>query len=199
MYFFILQGIRRIQIGYKLQEAAAHYQQEGLSRVYIVLAGTNTQRFINILEDMFGDLDLEDLDLEELETTEMKDHQAVAQAEEAFVSKEHGPIPADKVTRVVVRTTLVPTEFGIPKISVPELENIKIPSIANPAKKISRFYYNCKHCTKSSQNKASMMMHMRWCINIKLVCGCCGKEYDSADYMEKHINEAHGGDVDSKQ
>ena len=148
---------------------------------------------------MFGDLDLEDLDLEELETTMTKNlHQAVAQAEEASVSQEHGPIPADKVTRVEVRTTPVPIEFRIPKTSVPESENVKIPSIANPAKKISRFYYNCKHCTKSSQNKASMMTHMHQYINIKLVCGGCSKEYDSADYMEKHINEAHGGDIDSK-
>ena len=165
-----------------------------------MLAGTNTQKFINLLKDMFGDLDLEDLDPEELETTVMKDpHQAVAQAEEASVSKEHGPIPADKVTRIEVRTTLVPIEFRIPKITVPELENVKIPSVANPAKKISRFYYNCKHCTKSSQNKVSMMTHTCQCINIKLVCGGCSNEYDSADYMEKHINKAHRGDVNSKQ
>ena len=177
----------------------ACYQQEGFSRVHIVLAGTNTQKFINLLEDMFGDLDLEDLDPEELETTATKNLcQAVAQAEEASISQEHGPIPADKVTHVEVRTTSVPIEFGIPEISVPESENVKIPSVANPAKKISRFYYNCKHCTKSSQNKVSMLTHTRRCINIKLVCGGCSKEYDSADYMEKHINEAHGGDVDSK-
>ena len=178
----------------------ARYQQEGFSRVYIVLVGTNTQKIIDLLEDMFGNLDLEDLDPEELETTAMKDlHQAAAQAEEASVSREHGPIPADKVICVEVRTNPVPIEFRIPKISVPESENVKIPSVANPAKKISRFYYNYKHCTKSSQNKASMMIHTHQCINIKLVCGGCSKEYDSADYMEKHINEAHGGDIDSKQ
>ena len=73
---------------------AARYQQEGFSQVYIPLAGTNTQKFINLLEDMFGDLDLEDLDPEELETTATKTlHQAVAQAEEASISQEHGPIP----------------------------------------------------------------------------------------------------------
>ena len=145
---------------------------------------------------MFGDLDPEDLDPEELETSATKDlHQAVAQAEEAAVSQEHGPIPDDRVTRGIVRTTPVPIEFRIPEISVPESENVKIPSIANPAKKISRFYYNCKHCTKSSQNKA----HTHWCINIKLVCGGCDKEYDSANYMEKHINEIHGGDINFKQ
>ena len=110
---------------------------------------------------MFADLNLEDLDPEELETTTTKIlHQAVAQTEEASISQEHGPIPADKVTRIEVRTTLVPIEFGIPEASVLESENVKIPSIANLAKKISRFYYNCKHCTKSSQNKVSMMTHM---------------------------------------
>ena len=107
--------------------------------MYIALAGTNTQKFINLLVDMFGDLDLEDLDPEELETTATKNLcQAAAQAEEASVSQEHGPIPADKVTHIEVRTTPVPIEFGIPKISVPESENVKIPSIANPAKKIKQ-------------------------------------------------------------
>ena len=94
----------------------AHYQQEGFGWVYITLAGTNTQKFINLLEDMFGNLDLEDLDLEELETTATKTlHQAVAQAEEASISKEYGPIPADKVSPVEVRTNLVPVEFRIPR------------------------------------------------------------------------------------
>ena len=41
-----------------------------------------------------------------------------------------------------------------------------------------------------------MMMHTHCCINIKLVCGKCGKEYDSSVYIEKHIDEMHGGDID---
>ena len=111
---------------------------------------------------MFGNLDLEDLDPEELETTATKTLcQAVAQAEEASISQKHGPIPADKVTRIEVRTTPVPIEFGILEASVLESENVIIPSVANLAKKISRFYYNCKHCTKTSQNKVSMLTHMR--------------------------------------
>ena len=152
------------------------------------------------MEDLFGDLDPEDLDPEELETTATKElRQAAAQAEETAIATEHGTIPADKVTRVPVRSTPVPIEFGIPEISVPESESVKIPSASNPAKKLSRFYYSCKHCSKSAQNKASMMTHTRRCLNIKLVCGGCNKEYDSAEYMEKHINEAHDGDVDMGQ
>ena len=41
-----------------------------------------------------------------------------------------------------------------------------------------------------------MMMHTCHCINIKLVCGKCGKEYDSSEYIEKHIDKMHGGDID---
>ena len=146
---------------------------------------------------MFGDADIEDLDPENLETSKVKDLcQATSQVEEAAVSKEHGPIPSDGITQVTVRSTPVPLEFGIPKISVPLSENVKTPSTTNPAKRVTRFYYPCRHCTKSAQNKASMMMHTRCCINIKLVCGKCDKEYDSSEYIEKHIHEMHWGDTD---
>ena len=126
-------------------------------------------------------------------------HQEAGQAEEASVSKEHGAIPKDKITRIVVKTTPVPIKCGIPTISIPESENVKLPSATNPAKKITRFYYNCKHCTKSAQNKPSMMTHTRHCLNIKLICGGCGKEYDSSDAIEKHINEVHNGDIEMDQ
>ena len=86
-------------------------------------------------------------------------------------------------------------EFGIPEVSIPLSENVKIPSTTNPTKRITRFYYCCRHCAKSAQNKVSMMMHTCHCINIKLVCRKCGKEYDSSVYMEKHIDEVHGGDI----
>ena len=146
---------------------------------------------------MFGDTDIEDLDPEDLETSKVKDlHQATAQVEEASVSKEHGPIPSDGITRVTIRSTPMPLEFGILEISVPLLENVKIPSTTNPAKRITRIYYHCRHCTKSAQNKPTMMTHTRCCINIKLVCGKCGKEYNSSKYIEKHIDEMHGGDID---
>ena len=160
----------------------------------------NTQKFIDMLESMFGDVDLDDLDPQQLETDAMKNlHQQPGQAEEASMSKEHGAIPKDKITLIVVKTTLVPIECGIPAISIPESENVELPSATNPAKKITRFFYNCKHCTKSAQNKPSMMTHTRRCLNIKLICGGCGKEYDSSDAIKKHINEVQNGDVEVDQ
>ena len=50
---------------------------------------------------------------------------------------EHGPILTDKITHVMVISTPVPIEFGIPKASLPETEYIKMPSTKNPAKKVT--------------------------------------------------------------
>ena len=90
-----------------------------------------------MLESMFRDVDVDYLDPQQLETDVTKTlHHEAAQAEEASVSKEHGAIPKDKVTHIIVRTTPVPIECGIPVISIPESENVKLPSAANPAKKV---------------------------------------------------------------
>ena len=55
-----------------MQEAAAEYQYEGFSRMYIACAGTNTQRLIDMLGSMFGDVDEDDMDPQQLETEETK-------------------------------------------------------------------------------------------------------------------------------
>ena len=149
---------------------------------------------------MFGDVDIDDLDRQQLESESIQTmHEGASQAEDASMSKEHGPISKDKVTRITVTTTPVPIEHGIPELSIPESKNVKYPSVTNPVKKLARFYYHCKHCFKSSQNKASMMNHTQHCLNIKLICGGCNKEYDSTASIEKHINEIHRGDVEMAQ
>ena len=91
-----------------------------------------------MLESMFGDFDLDDLDPQQLEMDATKNlHQEAGQAKEVSVSKEHGAIPKDKITHIVVKTTPVPIECGIPAISIPESENVKLPSATNPAKRIT--------------------------------------------------------------
>ena len=109
---------------------------------------------------MFGDVDIDDLDPQQLETEPIQAmREEASKAKEASMSKEHGPILKDKVTCITVTTTLVPIEHGIPELSILESENVKYPSVTNPAKKLMQFYYHCKHCAKSSQNKVSMMNH----------------------------------------
>ena len=115
---------------------------------------------MDLLETMFGDLDIKDLEPEQFESSSTKAlRQEAAKAEEASVAAEHGPIPSDVITRVMVISTPIPIEFGIPEASIPKSENIKMPSAINPAKKVTCFYYGCTVCSHSSQNKASMMTH----------------------------------------
>ena len=129
-----------------MQEAAAQYQSEGFGRIYIVCTGTNTQKFVDLLESMFGDVDIDDLYPHQLETEPIQAmREEASQDEEASVSKEHGPIPKDKVTHITVTTTPVLIEHGIRELSIPESENVKYPSATNPTKKLTRFYYHFKH------------------------------------------------------
>ena len=181
-------------MGCKLQEVAAKYQYEGFSRIYIACAGTDMQKLIDLLETMFGEMDIEDIDLSKMETETTRDLRKEAEAAEAAsTAAETGATFKDKITRVYVTSLPVPLEFGIPSQNLPETESIKERSSKNPAKKVTKFYYTCRLCPHSSQNKTSMMTHTRRCLNIKLVCVVCNKGYDSSEYIEKHINDVHNG------
>ena len=93
---FTFQGLRQIRIGCKLQEVAAKYQSEGFLCVYITCAGTDAQKLIDLLEDMFGELGPDDVDPEQLElkVTQVLRQEATT-SEEAAIETAHGQIPAD--------------------------------------------------------------------------------------------------------
>ena len=126
LFFFYIQGIRHIQIGCKLQEAASKYQYEGFSRIYIACTSTNMQKLIDLLETMFRDMDMDDIDISELEAETTQNLRKEAEtAEAASIATETGAISKDKITRVYVTSLPVPPEFRIPPQSLPEMENIK--------------------------------------------------------------------------
>ena len=148
---------------------------------------------------MFGDMDMDDINISKLEAETTRNlHKEAEMAEAASIATETRAIPKDKITRVYITSLPVPPEFRIPPQSLPETENVKERSVKNPAKKVIRFYYICRFCPHSSQNKASVMTHTRRCLNIKLVCAICRKTYDSSEYIEKHINDAHNGQCTSE-
>ena len=152
------------------------------------------QKFIDLLEMMFRDLDINDINISELETETTKGlHEEEEMAETASVVAKTGVIPKDKITRVYITSLPVPHEFGIPPDSLPKTEHVKERSTRNPAKKLTKFYYACHFCSNSLQNKSSMMTHTQRCMNIKLICVICNKAYDSSDYIEKYINKVHDG------
>ena len=144
---------------------------------------------VNVWEVNTEDSDPEQFESESISTL----CQEAAKAEEASAIAEHGPIPTDVITWVIVVSTFIPIEFGIPEASIPETENVKVPSTKNPAKKVKCFYYSCQICSYSSQNKTNMMTHTHHCLHIKLVCKICKKEYESTEGMENHITETHEG------
>ena len=157
------------------------------------------QKLIDLLETMFGDMDMDDINISELEAETTRNLCKEAEmAEAASMATETRAISKDKITRVYVTSLPVPPEFRIPPQSLPETENVKERSVKNPAKKVTRFYYICCLCPHSSQNKASMMTHTRRCLNIKLVYAICSKAYGSSEYIEKHINDAHNGQCTSE-
>ena len=143
---------------------------------------------------MFGNLDPRKVDPEQLEskTTKILRREA-AKAKEMAAAAIHGPIRANQITRVPITAASLPAKFGIPPESLPETESVKEASSRNPTKRVTKFYYTCRICQHSSKNKVSMLTQTRRCLKIKLFCQICNKEYESADYTEKHINEAHEG------
>ena len=73
-------------MGCKLQEAAANYQYEGFSRIYIACADTDMQKLIDLLETMFGEMDIEDIDLSEMEMETTRDLHKEAEVVESASS-----------------------------------------------------------------------------------------------------------------
>ena len=116
-----------------------------------------------------------------------------ATAEEANIAATEGPTLSRNITRIVITSLPVPLEFGLQPEMYPETESVKESSKWDPSKKVIKFYYGCRKCPHSSQNKLSMYTHARRCFNIKLVCPQCQKEYESSEGIDRHIAEVHDG------
>ena len=107
---------------------------------------------------MFGNQD--EPNLEGLESETMKEMQEEATtAKKADIVAIEGPIPSGSVTHMVVTSLPVPLEFGLQPEMCPETKLIKEPSKKDPSKRVTKFYYTCCRCPRSSQNKPSMYTH----------------------------------------
>ena len=155
LYHF--QGIRRIHIGCKLQEAAACYQ-EGFSCVYIACAGTNTQQLIDLLEMMFGDLD--EPNLEELETERMKQMRAqAALAEEADIISVEGAISKGGITKIVVTNLPVPQNLvSNQKCSLKQIQSGKLTKRIPPRKLLNSIMLATNALTLPKTNQVCSLM-----------------------------------------
>ena len=116
-----------------------------------------------------------------------------ASAEEADIVSMKGAIPKGGITKITVTSLPVPLEFGLTPEIQPETDPVREISKKDPTRKVMKFYYACRKCTHSSQNKPSMFTHACHCFNIKLICPVCEKEFKSHDGIEKYINKKHDG------
>ena len=53
-YFLYFQGLRKIQFGAKLNEAAARYSREGWDRFYLAITGTDCNYVLDLYVSYLG-------------------------------------------------------------------------------------------------------------------------------------------------
>ena len=157
--------------------------------MHFALSGTNTQRVIDLLEELFGDPPKE-TDLEELDLPPLKHQRSAAtavEASDAVVKQEHDPSKHVRYVRVLDSST--PVGFGIQPDLVPQVTDILV--IEPDGTESTKVYYQCKVCPHKGQNHASLMNHTRNCLNIMLQYPYCNYSAVSAKAVNGHIVKEH--------
>ena len=104
--------MRCIRIGCRLHEAAARYQYEGWTQMFVALVGTDTQYMIDMLEEMFGEGPL--VDPKELLTSKVKaKFESACEAEKEAAKVEGEMDPSSTVTVIKAKSLPVASDFGI--------------------------------------------------------------------------------------
>ena len=97
----MFQGLHKIQLGAKLNEAAARYSREGWDQFYLTIIGTDCNYVLDLFCELFGDpkpIELKDLD----EPAKKKVCTEAAEFEEQALASEG-------VEDTSVETTVYPT------------------------------------------------------------------------------------------
>ena len=157
LHFLYFQGLRKIQLGAKLNEAAARYSREGWDRFYLAITGTDCNYVLDLFCELFGDpnpIELEDLD----EPAKKKVCTEAAEFEEQALASEG-------VEDTSVETTIYPTgplnySIGVdvkyhPKQGISEFASSSTGNLVNRTK------YYCNMYTYSSFNRDSTYTHTR--------------------------------------
>ena len=173
----------------------AQYQYEGWIRMFVALAGTDTQYIIDMLEEMFGEGLT--VDPEELLTSDIKAKLAEAHKTEEEVAIKEGELDHKHEVTIIKPTSLpINADFDIDSDLFPKSVPVPGKSVKT-GKLVNKFYYKCRICkSHSSQNHPSMCTHTRKCLNIKIGCPFCSATYDSLDYLQNHIMKNHGGSLE---
>ena len=190
-YFLYFQGLRKIQLDAKLNEAAARYSREGWDQFYLAVTETDCNYMLDLLCELFGDpnpIELKDLD----EPAKKKACTKAAEFEEQALVSES--VQDTSVETIVYPTGPLNYSLGIdvkycPRQEISEFTNRSTGNLVNRTK----YYYQM--CAYSSFNQDSTYTHT--CRHLNVVIGCahpgCDKKYDAPDGLSKHIKSKHSG------
>ena len=190
-YFLYFQGLRKIWLGTKLNEATARYSREGWDRFYLAVTGTDCNYVLDLLCKLFGDpnpIELEDLD----EPAKKRARTEVAELEEQALASEG--VQDTSVETIVYPTGPLNYSLGVdvkyhPRQEISEFTNRSTGNLVNRTK------YYCQMCTYSSFNQDST--YTQTCRHLNVDFGCvhpgCDKKYDAPNGLSKHIKSKHNG------
>ena len=154
-YFLYFQGLHKIRLGAKLNEAAARYSREGWDRFYLAIAGTDCNYMLDLLCELFGDpnpIELEDLG----EPAKKKASTEAAEFEEQALASEG--VEDTSVETIVYPTGPLNYSIGVDVKYHPRQEISKFTS-SSTGNLVNRTKYYCQMCTYSSFNWDSTYTH----------------------------------------
>ena len=147
-YFLYFQGLHKIQLDAKLNEAAARYSREGWDRFYLAITGTDCNYVLDLLCELFGDpnpIELKDLD----EPAKKKAHTEAAEFEEQALASEG--VQDTSVETIVYPTGPLNYSIGVDIKHHPRQEISKFTS-SSTGNLVNHTKYYCQICKYSSFN-----------------------------------------------
>ena len=192
IYFFLLQGIRQIQIGTKLQEVGSQCQYEGWTFLHYAMAGADMSYHQDMCSELFREIEEDKLVPGQFNSPPTKKLQVEAEKEETKVGEASGVInPSGSTTKVYTDQLLVPHDLGVPADYLPEWESVKKEGAKGGHKAIS--CYCCLFCDHKSQNRTSTVTHTHHHLNVVMACHFCPFTSESTGPLENHIKDIHDG------
>ena len=141
-YFLYFQGLHKIQLGAKLNEAAARYSREGGDQFYLAIARTDCNYVLDLLCELFRDpnpIELEDLD----EPAKKKARTEAAEFKEQALASEG--VQDTSVETIVCPAG--PLNYSVKYHPRQEISEFTSRSTGNL---VNRTKYYCQMCTYSS-------------------------------------------------
>ena len=163
----------------KLQEVASRYAQKGWAHIYFGLVGTNTQIFLDLLIELFGELAL--LDPENLKAPTQKYHHLEGGAAIAADTAAKGETEPPKETVFAYPLSLpIAVGFGLESVFLPKTVKHEKRNITT-GQMITKVFYKCVFYPYCIQNRATVLTHTRHNhFNVHLACQTWKYALDSA-------------------